>query len=216
MSEVLSLVELLGQYRNRKIEFTHEAPCEIEINGSEIKQVVLNLVTNALESMEAGQTLRISLTDLTDQVYITLEDEGCGMTPEVIENLFEPFFTRRKNGRGTGLGLSISNRIITDHGGRIEVASEGPGQGSTFVVHLPRVAVRSESSRLGSTRGRGEGGTRGKTYESESPHLPLSASPPLVIWGRFRNEKDRFLSNDTTQQEDRLPDFFDFAMTRRH
>ncbi|MEX2287463.1 MAG: ATP-binding protein [Planctomycetaceae bacterium] len=139
VSEVLSLVELLGQYRNRTIEFTHEAPCQIEINGPEIKQVVLNLVTNALESMETGQKLRISLTDQTDQVYITLEDEGCGMTPEVIENLFEPFFTRRKDGRGTGLGLSISNRIITDHGGRIEVSSDGPGRGSTFIVHLPRV-----------------------------------------------------------------------------
>jgi len=62
------------------------------------------------------------------------------MTPDVIEHLFEPFFTRRKSGKGTGLGLSITHRIVTDHRGTIEVSSDGPGQGSTFRVRIPRVA----------------------------------------------------------------------------
>lgn len=146
VDEVISLVELMSKYRGRQIEFPNKNRCVIEINGPEIKQVVLNLVTNALESMESGQTLRISITEQTDQVYLTLVDEGCGMTQEVIENMFEPFFTRRKDGRGTGLGMSISNRIIADHGGRIEVSSEGPGKGSTFIVHLPRKASISKSA----------------------------------------------------------------------
>jgi signal transduction histidine kinase len=68
---------------------------------------------------------------------LTFTDDGCGMTDEVLEHLFEPFFTRRKTGQGTGLGLSIVNRIVADHGGRIEAVSAGPGQGSTFRVTLP-------------------------------------------------------------------------------
>jgi signal transduction histidine kinase len=64
-------------------------------------------------------------------------DTGCGMTQEVLENIFEPFFTRSRTGKGTGLGLSISHRIITQHGGEIEATSAGPGQGSTFRLRLP-------------------------------------------------------------------------------
>jgi signal transduction histidine kinase len=64
-------------------------------------------------------------------------DDGCGMTPEVLEHVFEPFFTRRKEGQGTGLGLSISYRIVADHGGQLEAQSPGPGQGATFRVRLP-------------------------------------------------------------------------------
>jgi signal transduction histidine kinase len=60
----------------------------------------------------------------------------------VIDNLFEPFFTRRKDGKGTGLGMSISHRIVSDHGGTIEVNSASPGLGTTFRVRLPRRAVR--------------------------------------------------------------------------
>jgi signal transduction histidine kinase len=59
------------------------------------------------------------------------------MTDEVKAHLFEPFFTRRKDGQGTGLGMSISYRIINEHGGSIEVHSDGPGTGSRFTIRLP-------------------------------------------------------------------------------
>ena len=59
------------------------------------------------------------------------------MTPDVLENIFEPFYTRSRTGKGTGLGLSISHRIISQHGGEIEATSDGPNQGSTFKVRLP-------------------------------------------------------------------------------
>ncbi len=68
---------------------------------------------------------------------LTVADNGCGMEPEVLEHIFEPFFTRRRGGQGIGLGLSITYRIIADHGGDIEAASAGRGQGSTFRVRLP-------------------------------------------------------------------------------
>ena len=75
------------------------------------------------------------------EAVLTFTDDGCGMTEEVQEHLFEPFFTRRKTGQGTGLGLSIVHRIVTDHGGRIQAASDGPGSGSTFRVTLPLAQV---------------------------------------------------------------------------
>jgi signal transduction histidine kinase len=68
---------------------------------------------------------------------LQFSDTGCGMTQEVLENIFEPFFTRSRTGKGTGLGLTISHRIISQHGGEIEASSPGPNQGSTFTVRLP-------------------------------------------------------------------------------
>nr|MCU0707427.1 ATP-binding protein [Pirellula sp.] len=81
--------------------------------------------------------VKISLQQQTNDVRLTIEDNGCGMTDEVLKHLFEPFFTRRRDGRGTGLGLPITNRIIADHGGRITPRSQGPGLGSQFEVTIP-------------------------------------------------------------------------------
>ena len=68
------------------------------------------------------------------------------MTNEIQEHIFEPFFTRRRDGQGTGLGMSISYRIVTDHGGDIEVNSEGPGKGSQFIVRLPLQQPRTNTN----------------------------------------------------------------------
>ena len=72
-------------------------------------------------------------------------DNGCGMTDEVKEHLFEPFFTRRRSGQGTGLGLSIVFRIVADHEGQIEAISEGPGKGSQLCVTLPLAGSPKEN-----------------------------------------------------------------------
>jgi signal transduction histidine kinase len=107
------------------------------VNAQEIKQVFLNLVVNALESMEDGGVLSITRAPHDGHVDLTFRDTGCGMTPDVLDNIFEPFFTRSRTGKGTGLGLSISHRIIAAHGGEIEASSGGPGKGSTFKVRIP-------------------------------------------------------------------------------
>ena len=107
------------------------------VNREEIKSVVLNLVVNALDSMEEGGRLTIRLTQRVGTAEIQFTDTGCGMTREVLENIFEPFFTRNRTGKGTGLGLTISHSIISQHGGEIEADSAGVNQGSTFVVRLP-------------------------------------------------------------------------------
>ena len=79
-----------------------------------------------------------STPDTTDgMAEMAFADDGCGMEPDVLENIFEPFFTRRREGKGTGLGLSITHRIISQHDGEIMAVSPGAGQGSTFTVRLP-------------------------------------------------------------------------------
>ena len=140
VSEVVAMVQFLSKYREKKIEFSSPGPCYAVVNGPEIKQVILNLVANGLDAAERGGTLRITLHEQTDQLVFEFTDDGCGMTPEVIENLFEPFFTSKQSGQGTGLGLSISHRIISQHGGTISASSPGAGLGSRFSVRLPRQA----------------------------------------------------------------------------
>jgi two-component system, NtrC family, sensor kinase len=146
VNDVLGVMRHMSRYSDRTIRFTRTNPCFLEINGPEIQQVVMNLVSNGLEAMDSGGTMNIDVKEQADRVTLLVTDDGCGMTPQVIDNLFEPFFTQQRNGRGTGLGLSISHRIVTDHGGTIEVESPGPGRGSTFRVQLPRHAVRREAA----------------------------------------------------------------------
>ncbi len=144
--EVLEMVGHMGKYRERNITLRHTGPVYLEGNGPEIKQVVLNLVANSLDAMDDGGTLDIGITEQCDAIIIVFKDDGVGMTQEVISHLFEPFFTKRKDGKGTGLGLSISHRIVADHGGTIEATSEGLGKGSTFRVRLPRRAVAKNAA----------------------------------------------------------------------
>ncbi len=138
--EVLDMVGHLSRFRGHRIIFDDRRPVEWVVNAAEIKQVVLNMIANALEAMEGTGRLEITVQERGDEVLLCFTDNGCGMTPHVLDNLFEPFFTEKKSGRGTGLGLSISHRIVTDHGGRIVPLSDGPGRGSTFRIHLPRIA----------------------------------------------------------------------------
>jgi two-component system NtrC family sensor kinase len=146
VAEVLDLVGHMSKFRGHEIVFDRSKPVWWTVNGAEIKQVVLNLVANALESMDGVGRLEIQIVEHADEVVLTFRDTGCGMTTNVLENLFEPFFTAKKSGRGTGLGLSISHRIVSDHGGRIEALSDGPGTGSTFHVHLPRRTVAAQAA----------------------------------------------------------------------
>ena len=137
---MIDMVRHLGKYRQKKIEFDCPAHVMAPVNAQEIKQVVLNLITNALDSLEPGGTVWISLKKMGTWAELLVRDDGCGMSAEVMQHLFEPFFTRKRDGSGTGLGLSITYRIVTDHGGAIEPASDGPGTGARMRVLLPLVA----------------------------------------------------------------------------
>lgn len=143
---VIDMISHLGKYRDRKVELVAGAPIVAAVNAQEMKQVVLNLISNGLDSLEAGGAVWVDLTQEGDHVVITFTDNGCGMSSEVQEHLFEPFFTRRRGGQGTGLGLSITYRIVADHNGQIDAHSDGPGLGSQFRVVLPLVAGQKEDS----------------------------------------------------------------------
>jgi signal transduction histidine kinase len=137
IQSVISMVHHLQSSKGKELVFEPRDTPRVPVNAPEIKSVVLNLIVNALDSMDAGGVLTINLETIDGLAEMTFTDTGCGMTAEVLENIFEPFFTRSRTGKGTGLGLSISHRVITQHGGEIEASSPGPGKGSTFAVRLP-------------------------------------------------------------------------------
>ena len=139
IDSVVEMVKPLSKYRGRNLLFHTEGSISAVANEQEMKQVALNLITNALGSVEEGGTVEIELKQSGDFAELTVTDDGCGMTPDVLQHLFEPFFTRRRDGQGTGLGLSITYQIIEEHGGRIYAHSGGPGKGSSFTVSLPLV-----------------------------------------------------------------------------
>ncbi|WP_197527295.1 sensor histidine kinase [Pirellulimonas nuda] len=134
---VVDMVGHLGRYKNKRLEFAPGPAVYAAVNEQEIKQVMLNLVTNGLDSLDATGRVRVSLGQSSRCAWVAVEDDGCGMTEEVMTHLFEPFFTRRRGGQGTGLGLSISFRIVQEHEGRIVAHSDGVGRGSKFTVELP-------------------------------------------------------------------------------
>ena len=137
VATVVEMLKPLSKYREKNIHFRADYSVNATANAQELKQVALNLITNALDSVDVGGTVEIDLSSEDDLAVLRVTDDGCGMNEEIMEHMFEPFFTRRRNGQGTGLGLSITYQIIQEHGGDIEPSSLGPGEGSTFVVRLP-------------------------------------------------------------------------------
>jgi len=134
---VIEMIKPMSKYRDRNLHYAPNSSVFASANAQELKQVALNLITNALGSVEAGGTVHIRLNAEDGQAVLTVSDDGCGMTAEIKQHLFEPFFTRRRDGQGTGLGLSITYQIVQEHAGEIEPFSEGPGKGSTFIVRIP-------------------------------------------------------------------------------
>ena len=131
----------------------------IVADPTQIHQIIMNLCTNAGHAMrESGGVLRLRLLEmdidahsslshpeLTEGPYLRLDvsDTGQGISPEILERIFDPYFTTKERGEGTGLGLAVVHGIVKKHGGAITVDSE-PGKGTTFHVFLPRVAAISE------------------------------------------------------------------------
>lgn len=106
-------------------------------NGVKLQQVLVNLVKNAAHAIRDREDGQIAVTVQRDggEALVTVSDNGCGMTPDVLERIWEPFFTT-KGKEGNGLGLDISRRLIESHGGTIRCEST-PGAGTRFLVRLP-------------------------------------------------------------------------------
>lgn len=143
-SVILSALSLLREQISR---CTDEIALNLQdhlppLRGSvqRMEQVVVNLLTNALESLpsrQAGIVLSTSLSAETGDLILTIRDEGCGMDQDTLEQITEPFFSTRKDSGGTGLGLYITRMIVHEHGGQLLFSSE-PGVGTLATVILPR------------------------------------------------------------------------------
>ena len=125
------------KYKVRVEKHYGELPL-VECHLSEINQVLMSLLINAGQSIENRGSIDIATGAENGEAWISIADTGCGIAPETLQRIFEPFYTTKPIGRGTGLGLAIAYSIVAKHHGRIEVSSE-PGIGSTFRVVLPVV-----------------------------------------------------------------------------
>lgn len=137
--ESLSLVENDLALKGIQLEVHYcTNKTNVEVDSNQIQQVLLNLITNAIDAMPNGGRLLIATRLLSEQgsIEIQVTDNGCGMDHEVQSRAFEAFFTTKERGKGTGLGLAICQRIVEEHEGKINIQSR-PGQGTTISVRLP-------------------------------------------------------------------------------
>ena len=122
---------------NSEIEFSSQIiPGMSDFTGDKIKleQVILNLLRNAKEAITGRGTIFLKAERIDDNIVIECRDSGCGIPEDIIEKIFEPFFSQKEN--GTGLGLSVARQIVTAHGGTISAYSS-PGSETVFTVTLP-------------------------------------------------------------------------------
>jgi signal transduction histidine kinase len=141
LQNTIDLLEQSLQVQNITVELRlAEGLPPVSADKDQLQQVVLNLLTNAQDAMPEGGRLFLSTGTVQvgrkRLVEFEVEDTGSGIAPEAINKIFDPFFTTKGEGEGTGLGLSICQGIIKAHGGVIWAESE-PGQGATFIIHLP-------------------------------------------------------------------------------
>ena len=135
---------LEGRCLSSGIHLTHvlspDIP-EFTADPAQLYQVLVNLVVNAIQAMPLGGDLTVSAYCEAENVVLSVQDTGVGMTEETMKQIFIPFFTTKDIGEGTGLGLSVAHGIVTSHGGTITVESE-PSKGSTFRILLPLFSTK--------------------------------------------------------------------------
>ena len=138
--------DLIRQSFDRKIEIRTSFPDSLPILGDDpaLRQVFMNLCTNARDAMPDGGTLSIRAESSGDRAEVEIEDTGEGMSPETQKKCFDPFFTTKEMHHGTGLGLSTSYGIVKNHGGDVSLYSL-PGKGTRFRVHLPLAVIQEET-----------------------------------------------------------------------
>jgi signal transduction histidine kinase/ActR/RegA family two-component response regulator len=179
----------------------------------EVQQILMNLATNASFAMEeAGGIMEISLADSdfepdlirtasSEYVKITVKDTGCGMSPEVMKRIFEPFYTTREVGRGSGMGLAVVYGIAKDLQGTITVESE-PGSGSTFRVFLPKVETEKKAESMKSS----------ETVRGSERILFVDDEEMLAEWGKATLERLGYRVAAFTDSKKALKAFSDDPM----
>ncbi|MBF0317069.1 MAG: PAS domain-containing protein [Nitrospirae bacterium] len=127
--------------KNILVKKTANVVPDVPIDKNQIRQVMDNLISNAIDAMPDGGVLGVCtdsvLIDQRQHVVVRVTDTGTGIDPDKIDHIFEPFFSTKEIGRGTGLGLPLSKKIVQDHGGDITVDNQPGQQGCIFCVNLP-------------------------------------------------------------------------------
>jgi two-component system NtrC family sensor kinase len=147
--DAVAFVERQARLANQEVRVTAaHAPCEVLGDASMLQQVLLNLLTNALDAVEDAGKVEVAVRCAADPaggpgwVEVVVQDTGVGIPPENLPRVFDPFFTTKAVGKGTGLGLAISQSIVEQHRGVISVESDAPGRGTTVRIRLPRLVQR--------------------------------------------------------------------------
>jgi two-component system, NtrC family, sensor kinase len=155
ISDAVNLVNGEVLNRNITIQYTPEPhPLIFRSDPYRLRQVLINLLNNAIHATPAGGSITLGATAEGDEVLFQVQDTGTGISPENLEKIFEPFFTTKPTGEGTGLGLFISRRLVEKLGGKIEAESR-PGQGALFRIRLPsHPFVKSDVTSLPTVNGR--------------------------------------------------------------
>ncbi len=150
IEDVLEIVAY--QLRSSNVQVTCRLASNLPLvmaDGHQVQQVLLNLLNNArqaIEAHQAGGQIIITTQTRGEIICIGVQDNGPGIPPENIQRIFDPFFTTKEVGKGTGLGLSLCYGLIKEHGGNITVTSQ-PGAGATFTIELPATAGTSAADK---------------------------------------------------------------------
>jgi signal transduction histidine kinase len=234
---VAETMELVRASLPNKVQVTVEGDAGgacVMGEAAQLQQVLVNLVRNAAEASEPGQSVSVAIDALTLQRALTLShgdlapdryvrirvvDQGIGIDQETLANLFQPFFTTRP--AGTGLGLATARELVRDYGGAFDVRSV-PGKGSSFEVWLPATDSASRPEQGGVQPGRGEvimlvGGDRRVLYRDEEmlaalDYEPIGFSSTSAALEAIRAEPDRF---DLVIVEQSLPDMNGIELAAR-
>jgi PAS domain S-box-containing protein len=151
LAELVQRTLHLHAYSLRKsnitVDFLKESVPAVSGDAHQLMQVFLNLILNSEQAMREVRdrgTLRIRIEKHEKSISVVFQDDGPGISPEILPNIFDPFYTTKRPGRGTGLGLSISKAILREHNGNVE-ATSGPGGGAVFTVTLPLTVTETGS-----------------------------------------------------------------------
>jgi signal transduction histidine kinase len=140
IKEAIRLVQRCPQFGHVEVVTRFERTPTFRARRTEIDQVFVNLVSNAVEAMSGTGLLTVQVSHGEEKIAVVIQDTGCGIPPDLMGKIFDPFVTTKDPGKGTGLGLSIVYKIVAKYGGRITVDSE-EGKGSTFTVTFPTTAA---------------------------------------------------------------------------
>jgi len=147
MQDLVVGVEPLACTESVDVEYDAERVTGV-INGSrpQLLRALHNVVTNAIQAVQPGKgKVRIECRDDAGDVTVRVSDNGCGMSPEVLSRIFEPYFTTKADDEGTGLGMGITKKIVEEHGGLIRVTSE-PGRGTVVDIRLPKCEMAAAAA----------------------------------------------------------------------